>query len=248
MEQSKTPKFKYVILGYKRAGKDQLGEYLQENHGHNLKSSSYAAAEIFLYDKLRTKYKYSSVQECFDDRHSHREEWFDLISEYNREDKTRLAREILKTNDGYIGMRCRKELQACLDANIFTHAFWVSRDGCLESAESCTVAPHMANHFIDNNSDLDSLKNIGAKYVDHVLKNTSLTGFTTNNSLHYKEFLDSAEWSSGDSKPLVEGTYKVIAHDIVSSWFETAYFDGKWWLTNKDGQQFPCIIDKWVEG
>ncbi len=240
-------KGKFLILGYKRGGKDTLGESLRDEYGYTFSSSSYAAAEIFIFDTLKEKYGYSTVDECFEDRHSHRAEWFDLISDYNSEDKARLAKKILETSDCYVGMRCAEELAECKRQGLFDTIFWVSRDGCLESEESCTVAPHMANHFIDNNSDLDSLKNVGAKYVDHVLKNTSLTGFTTNNSIHYKEFLDSESWSSGDSKPLVEGTYRVIAHDIVSSWFEKAYFDGKYWLTNKDGQQFPCIIDKWVE-
>ena len=34
--------------------------------------------------------------ECFEDRVNHRSEWFDLITNYNKEDRTRLTKEILK--------------------------------------------------------------------------------------------------------------------------------------------------------
>ncbi len=241
-------KNKVLLLGYGRSGKDKLCECLRDEYGYNYTPTSWLIAEKVAYPTMKATHGYKSIQECFDDRHNHRPLWKSLLETYNQDDKARFVKEVLAANDFYVGLRCEEELAECKRQGLFDQTFWVMKEGATESAESCTVAPHMANHFIDNNSDLDSLKNVGAKYVDHVLKNTSLTGFTTNNSLHYKEFLDSAEWSSGDSKPLAEGTYKIIAHDIVSSWFETAYFDGKWWLTNKDGQQFPCIIDKWVEG
>jgi group I intron endonuclease len=112
-------KMKILILGHARHGKDTLAELIGKKTGLLHKSSSLAAAEIFIFDKLKNKYSYSSLSECFEDRVNHRKEWFDLIREYNKEDNLRLVKKILKESDIYVGLRSYEELLASKKQKIF---------------------------------------------------------------------------------------------------------------------------------
>ena len=103
---------KLLILGHGRHGKDTLAEILADNSDLAFSSSSRAAAEVFLFDKMKDEFGYNSVDECFEDRHNHREYWYRSIQEFNSEDRARLCKEILKINDMYVGMRCHKEYLA----------------------------------------------------------------------------------------------------------------------------------------
>ena len=110
---------KLLIIGHGRHGKDTVAEILNEQFGLKYKSSSYAAAWIFIYKALKPKYAYSTFEECYHDRHNHRAEWHDLISWYNRDDKAKLAKDILKDNNIYVGMRCSEEIAACKEQGLF---------------------------------------------------------------------------------------------------------------------------------
>lgn len=106
---------KLIIIGDGRAGKDTAAEILHKNFGLNFSSSSLAAAKIFIYDTLKEKYDYKSFEECYADRHTKRDKWFDLITEYNKDNASRLAEQILKDNDVYVGMRSEREILKCKD-------------------------------------------------------------------------------------------------------------------------------------
>ena len=110
---------KYLIIGHARHGKDTVAEMMQKLYGITFKSSSLAAAEIFIFDMLKDKYNYTTFTECFEDRVDHREEWHDLICEYNKEDKARLAKKILETSDMYVGMRSDAEIEECVKQGLF---------------------------------------------------------------------------------------------------------------------------------
>jgi dephospho-CoA kinase len=116
---------KILLIGHMRHGKDTVADLLNELYGYKSKSSSVAAAEIFLYDALKDKYGYKNFMECFEDRVHHREEWFDLIVEYNRYDKARLAKEIMKYNDIYTGMRSHEECDECIRQGVFNYVIGV---------------------------------------------------------------------------------------------------------------------------
>ncbi len=109
---------KIILLGHARHGKDTVAEFIKNSIGLEFKSSSSLAAEIFLYDALKTKYGYKSYEECFNDRSNHRAEWHNLIAEYNSEDPARLAKQIFETNDIYVGMRSAIELAKCREDDI----------------------------------------------------------------------------------------------------------------------------------
>jgi hypothetical protein len=108
-----------LILGHMRHGKSTFAEMLLDEYGLTFKDSSMACAEIFIYDELKDKYNYSSFEQCFEDRKQHRDEWFQLISDYNYPDKARLGKEILKRADVYVGMRSNDELQECKKQSLF---------------------------------------------------------------------------------------------------------------------------------
>jgi hypothetical protein len=108
-----------LIIGNARHGKDTVAEMIQQQYGLSFESSSVAAAKIFLFDTLKERYGYTSFIECFEDRVNHRQEWHDEICKYNEYDKARLAKDILKTSDMYVGMRSNVECEECLRQGVF---------------------------------------------------------------------------------------------------------------------------------
>lgn len=110
---------KLLIIGHGRHGKDTVAANISQHFGMTFMSSSQAAADIFIYDALKDKYGYETPEQCYADRANHRKEWHDLICEYNKKDKARLAKEILKKDDIYVGMRSDEELEECLNQSLF---------------------------------------------------------------------------------------------------------------------------------
>jgi len=153
---------KLLIIGHARHGKDTVAELLKEYYGLKYQSSSYACAEIFIYDALKDKYGYQSFQECFDDRVNHRAEWYEMIKEYNKNDRAKLAKEILaKGYDCYVGMREREEILECIKQNVFDLIIWVDASDrlALENSDSFNITKDLADVIIDNNGPVYRLKN-----------------------------------------------------------------------------------------
>lgn len=163
---------KILIIGHGRHGKDTLAEIINDHFELTFKSSSQAAAEIFIYDKLKGKYGYSSPEECFEDRVNHRKEWHDLICEYNKDDKARLAREILKTSDMYVGMRSNDEITACLSEDMFDWIIGIyDPRKPHESPDSFDIDLFaMADFIIPNGSDLIDLELKSITVIHKILK------------------------------------------------------------------------------
>ena len=131
---------KILIIGHARHGKDTLAELLSFHFGYTRESSSMKSSELFLYDALKEKYHYQTPEECFDDRVHHRKEWHDLIADYNREDPAKLAKEILKSADIYVGMRSQREVWACREQKIFDLIIGIFDDRKIkESGDSFTL-------------------------------------------------------------------------------------------------------------
>ncbi len=151
---------KLLIIGHARHGKDTVAEILKDVFGMTYISSSEAAAKIFLYDLLKEKYGYRNYIECFEDRINRRAEWFDAITEYNKDDRTRLARQILDTCDCYVGMRNADEIIACKQTKLVDLTVWVDASERLpqESSDSFQISKEMADIVIYNNGTLDDLR------------------------------------------------------------------------------------------
>lgn len=127
---------KILLVGAGRHGKDCTAEFISKHFGYTFKSSSMAAAEIFIYEELKEKYNYTSFEECYVDRHNHRAEWFNLITAYNSENKTKLAKAIMAENDMYVGMRNDDEIQACVEQGVFDLVIGVYRPDVPEEDKS----------------------------------------------------------------------------------------------------------------
>lgn len=153
-------KTKLLIIGNARHGKDTLAELLNEMFGLKFISSSQAAADIFIYDMLKTKYGYNTSVECFEDRVNHRAEWYDMICEYNKNDKARLAKGILELADCYVGMRDRGEISECIRQGLFGLIIWVDASDRLplEDADSFNIDKSCADIIIENNGTFEQFK------------------------------------------------------------------------------------------
>jgi len=159
-----------LIIGSGRHGKDSLAELLNEYIGLTFKSSSQAAADIFIYDELKGKYGYTTPEQCFEDRMNHRAEWYDLICDYNKDDKAKLAKEILKTSDCYVGMRDREEIDESVRQGLFDLIIWVDASERLpeEDKSSFNIDKSYADIVVDNNGTLEEFKR-KAKIISRLL-------------------------------------------------------------------------------
>lgn len=157
-DNKKLPKL--LIIGAARWGKDSMAEILQEHFNLKFKSSSEAAAEIFIYDELKDKYGYKTPFECFEDRVNHRSEWYDLICDYNSVDKARLAKGILEYADCYVGMRDSGEIKECIKQKLFDLIIWVDASDRLppEDASSFNITKSDADVIIENNGSFEEFK------------------------------------------------------------------------------------------
>jgi hypothetical protein len=159
---------KYLILGHGRHGKDTVAEILRDVYGISFQSSSRAACEIFIYEELSRLYDYKDIEECYDDRINHREEWKFLITNYNPpSDKGRLCKQILENNDCYVGMRCQLEYEAV--KHLFDVVFWVDALKRLPPDPTMTIARDESMVVIDNNGREDQLIEEVAFHYDEEL-------------------------------------------------------------------------------
>jgi hypothetical protein len=167
----KRVKSKILIIGNARHGKDTVAEYMKSFFGYEFKSSSLAASEIFIYNTLKDKYGYKTPVECFEDRVNHRSEWFDLICEFNKDDKARLAKEIMKSADIYVGMRSDEECQECLKQGVFDIVIGVfDPRKPLEDKSSFDIDLFMESHYLILNNG--TLNELGSRVIQ--LENTLL--------------------------------------------------------------------------
>ena len=149
-------KLHLMVIGYARHGKDTVCELMD---GLDFKSSSVACAEIFLFDKLKAKYGYKTFEECFEDRHNHRQEWFDEIAAYNDPDLSRLSREIFARYPIYCGLRNKEELDAAKAAGLVDLTIWVDASERLPpEVGSISVTKADADIIIDNNGTEEELR------------------------------------------------------------------------------------------
>lgn len=156
-------RLRMMVVGHGRHGKDTAAEILRDDFGATFVSSSWFMAERVIYPYFCAKYpgKYSSAQECYDDRANERPTWFNLIAESNAADLTTLGRAIFAEYDLYVGNRNAREFHALRNAGVFDVAIWIDACERLEYREprtSLTIEPWMCDFVVDNNGSLADLR------------------------------------------------------------------------------------------
>lgn len=151
---------KLIITGHMQHGKDTVSEILRDDYDMPYESSSRVACRLFLFDQLKDKYGYSDIEECYNDRHHHRKEWFDAIVDYNTPHLHALGDKILSSSDIYCGLRNINELNAIREHGLVDHVIWVDARmrKPLEPSTSLTITPSDCDWILDNNGSLDQLK------------------------------------------------------------------------------------------
>ncbi len=176
---------KILLLGYGRHGKDTVAEMLRDNYGFSFTSSSMFCAEKVmmpyferqLIAEPQTAPIYSNAQECYDDRHNHRAEWYQQIEAFNTPDKASLGKAIFEEHDIYCGMRSEREFYATKNNGLYDYCIWVdasARGIPPEDKSSCTVAPWMADYILDNGGTLEDL----AFSLDALMSNLGIAKVT----------------------------------------------------------------------
>jgi hypothetical protein len=158
---------KLLIIGHGRHGKDTVAAMLKEEFRLTHLASSEASSTIFVFDALKEKYGYTTVEDCFNDRANHRAEWYDLICEYNADDQARLAKDIVKRANVYVGMRSQAELDACIEQGVFDAIIGVvdPRKPFEDKASMSIAVEKYADLTIYNDGTLDDLrKNVIVAY------------------------------------------------------------------------------------
>lgn len=162
---------KLFILGQGRAGKDFACEILAKEFGFKHISSSLFVCEKAVYPVLQSKYGYISPEDCYSERHLMRKEWFDLISEYNRADPSRLSTELFQQYDIYCGLRSATELEASRHlADIVVWIDATDRLGISESSDSITITKEMADIIIENNGTKEEFEKKIKKFGELICK------------------------------------------------------------------------------
>jgi hypothetical protein len=151
---------KLLIIGHARHGKDTVALILEEEFNLTRLASSEASSTIFVFDVLKEKYGYSTVEECFVDRVNHREEWYTLIREYNGDDPAKLAKEIVKRANIYVGMRSQTEITACIEQGVFDAIIGVvDPRKPAEPKESMSIdVEKYSDYLINNDGTLSDLR------------------------------------------------------------------------------------------
>jgi len=162
---------KLLVIGHGRHGKDTVCEYLRDKYNFTFESSSKFCSKLFIFEMLKDKYGYKDEEECYNDRHNHRAEWYNAICEYNKDDAARLGKAIFAEHSIYCGLRNKLEYFEMAKQNVFDFVIWVDRSKHLplESKDSMSLAEHIADFVIDNNGSLEELYSAVDEVVEEII-------------------------------------------------------------------------------
>lgn len=146
---------KLFIIGHGRHGKDTVAEFINRHYGLTFESSSMFCAEHVVRPWLeKLGVVYETQEECYADRHNHRQHWFDAIRVFNEEDESRLSREIFYEYDMYVGIRSRTEFLASKQYSDL--AIWVDAFERHPTADpTCEILKSDCDIVFDNNGTFE---------------------------------------------------------------------------------------------
>jgi hypothetical protein len=144
-----------AICGPGRCGKDTASIWLRDHTALRYYGSTSEAAASLVFSKISGEYGYQTVEECFQDRHNHRELWAKSIWDYNRPLGITLYEDMLKVTDVLNGIRRKGELQALLSRDMIDLVLWIDRD--VPEDPSLEMDSSVADFIIPNNGTLEDL-------------------------------------------------------------------------------------------
>ena len=156
-----------LIIGHARHGKDTVCEMLSELSNLTFTGSSLLATDLGIFDGIIQKYIKVDVpsirmarQKFYENKEMFRQEMYEAIREFNREDSIRLAIEVFKNANIYCGLRDRREFNAIRAANLVQLVIWV--DASLrcpkEASTSMKLDRTCADIIIENNGSVAELR------------------------------------------------------------------------------------------
>ncbi len=149
---------KVFICGHGRHGKDEFAQLLSKYSGLSFVSSSlFVAKHVCMPYLERLGIRYDKIEDCYEDRHAHRQEWYDAIREYNREDKSRLSRAIFARYDVYVGIRDVEEFLA--SQHLADLSIWIDASERIQTLDpTCKITSDLCDIYVDNNGTLEDLE------------------------------------------------------------------------------------------
>jgi len=145
---------KLAISGPGQAGKGTVSQYISDNWGIRYQQSTSEAAAAVVFRDI-TK-QYSTVEECWADRANHREEWGQIIADFNQPDGIGLYRQMAGQNDIFDGIRRRAELQKCKEVGLVDKVVWLNRPNIPLDA-SLDYGDEEADYIVDNSTTIEDL-------------------------------------------------------------------------------------------
>jgi len=158
---------KILILGDAGSGKDTYAEYLSYWYGYKF-VPAFKIYGPWIREQLSIiGLKYPTFNKCYEDRVNNRALWFDLISQYNKKDNSKLARNILIKSDIYPGIRSINELESSL--YLFDRIIYINAKNRIPKED-----------FSSNEIDLEKAFDIVGDKLEIVQNNDSLLKFVFN--------------------------------------------------------------------
>tara|TARA_R110001583_G_scaffold52147_6_gene162192 strand:+ start:4923 stop:5429 length:507 start_codon:yes stop_codon:yes gene_type:complete len=114
-----------MLIGNGRAGKGTFCKVALNSFGLTSKSSSRMGCEMGLYEKFKDMFGYADMEECYNDRHSKRELWYQGICDLCDPNKSAVGRAIYNLHDIYDGCRDDLELNAIKAEGLIDLVIWI---------------------------------------------------------------------------------------------------------------------------
>jgi hypothetical protein len=113
---------------------------------------------------------YESVEECYEDRIHHREDWYNYIRLKCKYDPAFYVKQTLQEGDIFVGHRNRKEFKG--SSLFFDYTIWVDASGRglpPEDKASCDITMNGHDFIIENNNLPDTMIQVASLYK--IMKN-----------------------------------------------------------------------------
>lgn len=165
-------RLKILLMGHEGHGKNTVCQLLQKNYGLSYQIASIYYAKNIIQPKLAEKYGYKNELLCWLDRHNHREEWFQLIKEYNLAHTFRTGSKIWSEFNIYSGLLDIQEYKFLRARKMFDVSIWVDASERVpsETKSTITVETYHGEHLIRNHSTRSAL----SRSVDGLMEKLTL--------------------------------------------------------------------------